>query len=122
MPPNNVSGLENSEYGSRWAAFKNTSVSTWKTIITDYGNKGVNTVRIPLDEASWLGYKCVDINSGASYTPNGSYYQSVVKQAVGNANAAALYVILDLHWGAPDNNGVATCPIGQPGFADADHS
>ena len=37
---------------------------------------------------------------------------------VSAANAAAMYVILDLHWAAPGN----TCPLLQTQMADSDHS
>ena len=87
-------------------------------------------MRLPLNEASWLNYTCYDSGTGASadiYTPTsgGAYtpdpqsvYQATLKQAVADATAAGLYVILDLHWGAPNNaSGQPLCPIGQPGVA-----
>jgi endoglucanase len=78
----------------------------------------VNALRIPLNEASWLGYTCVD-TSGISHNPDpAGNYKSSVKNLVTQANAAGLYVILDLHWSAPGNY----CPMLQTQMADADHS
>ena len=78
----------------------------------------INVVRIPLNEASWLGYQCVDA-TGATRDPDpGHNYQSTVKQSVAGATAAGLYVILDLHWTAPKN----FCPLAQNPMADADNS
>ncbi|HEU5379721.1 MAG TPA: glycoside hydrolase family 5 protein [Ktedonobacteraceae bacterium] len=51
---------------------------------------GMNTVRIPLSSAFWANL------DGAC--PN---YHQTVEAAVSNAEAAGLYVILDLHWNAP---------------------
>jgi endoglucanase len=83
-------------------------IKTWK----------VNTVRIPLNEASWLGYRCSDV-SGAMRDPDpGHNYQATVKAAVADATAAGLYVILDLHWTAPGT----FCPLAQNPMADADNS
>ena len=61
---------------------------------------------------------------GGGYIPDpASAYQATVKKAVADAIAAGLYVILDLHWGAPNNAaGQPLCPIGQPACADNDHS
>jgi hypothetical protein len=129
----NISGLENGG-NSRWSPFGTGGAAFWSKVL-NYGGSGLNTVRLPLNEASWLNYTCYDSGSGASstfypaasgggYTPDPkSVYQAVVKQAVADATAAGLYVILDLHWGAPNNaNGQPLCPIGQPAYADSDHS
>lgn len=57
----------------------------------------VNAVRFPLNEASWLDYSCADA-TGATRDPDpGKNYRQTVEQTVQEANAAALYVILDLH-------------------------
>ena len=129
----NISGLETGS-NSRWASFSNAGSPFWSKVL-DWGGKGVNTVRLPLNEASWLNYTCYDNGAGAShsfytaagggaYTPDpNNTYQASVKKAVADATAAGLYVILDLHWGSPNNAaGQPLCPIGQPSFADADHS
>ena len=77
-----------------------------------------NIVRIPLNEASWLHYRCTD-TSGALRDPDpGHNYRSAVEKLVEQANAAGLYVILDLHVAAPGN----ACPRIQTQMADADHS
>jgi aryl-phospho-beta-D-glucosidase BglC (GH1 family) len=52
----------------------------------------------------------------------GKNYQATVEQSVSEANAAGLYVILDLHWAAPNDNGTPLCPTGQGPMADVDHS
>jgi hypothetical protein len=129
----NISGLETGST-SRWASFANAGVAFWSRVL-NYGGQRVNTVRLPLNEASWLNYTCYDSGTGAaaqlySAAPGGGYtpdpagvYQATVKKAVADATAAGLYVILDLHWGSPNNAaGQPLCPIGQPAFADADHS
>jgi aryl-phospho-beta-D-glucosidase BglC (GH1 family) len=79
---------------------------------------GINVVRVPLNEASWLGYQCVDA-TGATRNPDpGHNYQATVKQTIAGATAAGLYVIIDLHWTAPKN----FCPLAQNPMADADNS
>jgi endoglucanase len=53
---------------------------------------GVNAVRVPLNEACWLGY---------SYVPaadSGARYQAAIKSYVKLLNANGMDVILDLHW------------------------
>jgi len=77
-----------------------------------------NAVRLPLNEASWLGYPCVD-RHGRSVNPDPwGNYQATVKKAVSEAVAAGLYVLIDLHWSAPGT----ICPLSQDQLADADHS
>ena len=89
--------------GPRWSAIK-----AWKA----------NTVRIPLNEASWLGYTCTD-TSGVVRNPDpAGNYKSSVQTQVTQANAAGLYVIIDLHWTAPGT----ACPMLQTQMADNDHS
>ena len=128
-----VSGLETG-YPSRWPQYSNAGTPFWSTLV-NYRGSGLNTVRFPLNEASWLNYTCYDSRSGAAaklYSPvaGGGYkpdpksaYQATVKRAVADATAAGLYVILVDFFGAPNNDtGRPLCPIGQPGFANADHS
>ncbi len=89
--------------GPKWSA-----IVAWKA----------NTVRIPLNEASWLGYTCTD-TSGVVRNPDpAGNYKSAVQTQVAQANAAGLYVIIDLHWTAPGN----ACPMLQTQMADNDHS
>jgi hypothetical protein len=59
----------------------------------------VNTVRVPLNEACWLG---VD-GQPAFGTVDG--YRSAVRQWVSLLHRAGLAVILDLHWSAPPGVG-----------------
>ena len=77
-----------------------------------------NIVRIPLNEASWLNLACTDIDGNAHQGDPGNNYKTALANLVSQANAAGMYVILDLHWAAPGS----TCPMGQAQMADADHS
>lgn len=86
---------------------------------TDAGFKAMaswnmNIVRIPLNEDTWLGIHNCTNDGGSSAT-----LQANLKQIVANANAAGLYVILDLHWTAPNAFG---CPQGQGAMPDADNT
>jgi aryl-phospho-beta-D-glucosidase BglC (GH1 family) len=115
----NVSGLESvAMFGwdpsDPWGSQTGDATPNWSVIKT----WKANAVRLPLNEASWLGYTCVDA-TGASRNPDpGHNYQATVQQSVAGATAAGLYVILDLHWTAPGN----ACPMAQNPMADADHS
>jgi len=102
--PSDPSGAQAGQAGGpNWSAIK-----AWKA----------NIVRIPLNEASWLGYTCTD-TSGVVHNPDpGGNYKSAVQTQVDQATAAGLYVILDLHWAAPGN----ACPMLQTQMADNDHS
>jgi endoglucanase len=89
----------------------------------------LNAVRLPLNEASWLGYTCYDGATGAARNPDpGRNYRATVIKAVNDAVATGLYVILDLHMAAPNlslpghSAPVAACPMKQNAMADADHS
>ncbi len=89
--------------GPKWSA-----IASWKA----------NVVRIPLNEASWLGYTCTD-SSGVTHNPDpGGNYRSSLASNVTAANAAGLYVVLVLHWAAPGK----VCPMLQTQMADADNS
>lgn len=102
--PSDPSGAQAGQAGGpKWSAMQ-----AWK----------INTVRVPLNEASWLGYTCTD-TSGVVHNPDpGGNYKTAVKTLVDQATAAGMYVILDLHWTAPGN----ACPMLQTQMADADHS
>lgn len=131
----NVSGLEAvAIFGwspaNPWGAQTGDPTPNWKTI----QSWGVNAVRLPLNEASWLGLRCIDeggigvVVANGSKHPNapgtqiqadpGANYQSTVAASVAGATAAGLYVIIDLHLSAPGN----ACPTVQNAMADADHS
>jgi hypothetical protein len=78
----------------------------------------INVVRLPLNPASWLGTPCVDSNGGATVNPDpGNNYKQTLETTVAQANAAGMYVILDLQWTAPGDY----CPLGQNQMADTDH-
>jgi endoglucanase len=72
----------------------------------------INVVRIPLNEACWLGLSNVKPQYRA-----GPYRQAVIAY-VQRLHAAGLYVILDLHWNAPGK----LRALKQQRDADADHS
>jgi hypothetical protein len=104
--PADPSGAQAGQVGGpNWTAFK-----SWK----------LNVVRVPLNEASWLGYTCYD-NADTTKPRNpdpGANYKSALTTLVQQAGAAGLYVILDLHWAAPGK----TCPALQDQMADSDNS
>ena len=87
----------------KWSA-----INAWKA----------NIVRIPLNEDSWLGLTCTDTDGVVHNADPGANYKQFVANLVQEANAAGLYVILDLHWAAPGNS----CPMLQSQMADSDHS
>lgn len=102
-PSDPTGGQSGQPHGPNWAAIK-----SWKA----------NSVRIPLNEASWLGYSCTD-TAGVVHNPDpGGNYRETVQRLVQEANDNGLYVILDLHWTAPDTS----CPMLQTQMANADHS
>lgn len=72
----------------------------------------IDAVRVPLNEACWLGLPSVK----PAY--RGAAYRSAVTGFVHRLHAAGLYVILDLHWNAPG----AQPALGQQVMADSDHS
>jgi hypothetical protein len=131
----NVSGLEAVPVlgwspQNPWGAQTGTPTPDWGAI----KSWGANAVRLPLNEASWLGLNCVDVG-GAGATMRGGVklqnspgatvkadpgnnYQATVRKSVAEATKAGLYVILDLHLTAPGN----ACPNKQNPMADADHS
>ena len=78
----------------------------------------INAVRIPLNEASWLDYRCADASGKLRDPDPGHNYRATVKRTVDGATAAGLYVILDLHWTAPKN----FCPLAQNPMADLDNA
>jgi hypothetical protein len=125
----NVSGLEFVAIGgwspnNPWGGQTGDPMPDWKVI----KRWGVNSVRLPLNEASWLGLSCVDLGgngakAGATIKADpGGNYQATVKQSVAEATAEGLYVILDLHWGAPNDGAAPVCPTAQNPMADADHA
>lgn len=71
-----------------------------------------NTVRLPLNEACWLGLA----SAPSGYT--GKPYRKAVQAFVQRLHDAGLYVILDLHWNAPGTQAAT----GQQVMPDADHT
>lgn len=72
----------------------------------------VDAVRVPLNEACWLGLPSVDPALG------GRPYQDAVRAYVDVLHDAGMVAVLDLHWNAPG----AEPALGQRPMADADHS
>jgi endoglucanase len=72
----------------------------------------INVVRVPLNEACWLGLPNVKPEYG------GAPYRRAVVAYVQRLRVAGLYVIIDLHRSAPGS----TPALGQQRHADADHS
>jgi len=94
------------------------AMHTWK----------VNAIRIPINSASWFNISCVDGTGAIRDADPGNNYQSTLRAVVDRATQEGLYVILDLHWSAPNDaaravNGVsAMCAIDQNPVADADYA
>ncbi len=86
-----------------------------------------NAIRLPLNEASWLGYMCYDYD-GTPHDPDpGKNYQATVMTAVNAITAQGMAVILDAHWTAPNFtmlNGTVgpLTPMGQGPMTNTDHS
>ena len=60
-------------------------------------------VRVPLNEDCWLGINGLPSNSQNPSPPlTAAGYRQAVQSYVADLNAAGLYVILDLHWTAPE--------------------
>lgn len=121
--------------GASISGLENTAVQGWAMIPGGYnywGDSGfggepdftalsawhMNAVRLPLNESSWLGAPCNDPDGRTLRPDPAGEYRKAVQHAVTSANAAGLYVILDLHWAAP----AKLCATGQGQMADADHS
>jgi endoglucanase len=117
----NVSGLESGSIQGAahpwdWSNLTNGSnsepdwskIKAWKA----------NAVRLPMNEASWLGLTTTDLDgSTRKADPSGDYQATVIK-SVNDIIAQGMYVILDLHWSAPGK----FSPVTQGPFMDADHS
>jgi endoglucanase len=119
----NMSGLE-------FVGVQGGTVSTWGGTIPNwplFKTWGANAVRIPLNVGSWLGLTtytahgqpATSFGSEVIADPQGDYKQTVIS-AVAAAQASGFYVILDLHWSAPqvtlDGNTQYITPDGQPEF------
>jgi endoglucanase len=69
-------------------------------------------VRVPLNETCWL-----DLN-GVTPAYSGDHYRQAIVDFVARLEHAGLYVILDLHWAAPDS----AIALGQTPMPDRDHT
>src|SRR5215475_1830437 len=75
--------------------------------------KGVNAVRVPLNEACWL-----QINSATNPSYTGTVYKQAIVAYVGVLHQFHIVPILDLHWVGP---GTSPADRQQP-MPDADHA
>jgi endoglucanase len=88
----------------------------------------LNAIRLPLNQASWLGETTYDFAGKSRKADPGGNYQATVKKTIADATAAGFYVVIDLHWSAPSlkvtgqADPVPFTPLGQAPMADADHS
>src|SRR5205814_9386973 len=74
--------------------------------------KGINAVRVPLNEQCWLAI------NGAPAAYSGSAYQAAIKAFVDRLTQARLVPILELHWSAPGTEQAD----GQRPMLNRDHS
>lgn len=115
----NVSGLEfvaaqGWSPGNPWGGATGDPTPNWAVMKT----WRINVVRIPLNEASWLGGKCKNAKGEVRDPDPGHNYRQTVTKAIDDATHAGFYVIIDLHWTAP--NGF--CPLAQNPMADQDNA
>jgi hypothetical protein len=115
----NVSGLEfvaaqGWSPGNPWGGATGDATPNWLVMKT----WRINVVRIPLNEASWLGSNCKNAKGEVRNPDPGHNYRDTVSNAIDEATNAGLYIIIDLHWTAP--NGF--CPLAQNPMADEDNS
>src|SRR4029077_5342063 len=113
----NVSGLESGIIFSGGTNYWASSSLPGRPDFSKVAAWKANIVRLPMNEDSWLGLTVTGI-PGNVISLNGSGYQAEVKATVAAANAAGLYVILDLHWSAPSTFAANT----QNPFMNADNS
>ena len=131
----NVAGLESVaiqgwDPSNPWGGSTGQNTPDWALMKT----WGINAVRLPINEASWLGSQCRDVGGYGVHFVNGAKvnntpgelvsadpggnYRATVATTVSEATAAGLYVILDLHLAAPSN----VCPTMQNPMADGDNA
>ncbi len=90
--------------------------------------KNINCIRLPLNEASWLGLTTYDYSGATRKADPSNNYRAQVQKVVDAATAAGMYVIPDLHWSAPNmlvtgqTQPVPFSPEGQAPLPDADNS
>ncbi len=106
--------------GSEWACVGSAGTNGYAffdgpsdaTLVTPMLAWKINAVRLPLNEECWLGI------NGVNPTYAGSNYQTAIANLVALFRSHGMYVILDLHWGAPG----ASIGTSQQPMANADHS
>ena len=113
----NLSGLESGVIFTGGTDFWQSSGFSSRPDFAKIAAWKANAVRLPLNEDSWLGLTVTGI-PGNVISLNGPAYQAEVAATVAAANAAGLYVILDLHWTAPATFAANT----QNPFLNADNS
>ena len=74
----------------------------------------MNTVRIPVNQATWLGMEVVDYTGKTRQADPGRLAKPALIAAVKEATAQGHVVVIDLHWSAPGNS----APLEQNMFAD----
>jgi endoglucanase len=129
----NVSGLEFVTIDNAQAPPGGKAFDPWggqKPNYTAIAGWGANAVRLPLNEQCYLSQTCYTAPTTPMLAnPNGTYVQTVAEE-VAAANAAGLYVILDLHKNSANvllpGGTVKQTPLsntsGQSEMADADNS
>jgi hypothetical protein len=115
----NMSGLEyvpiqGWSAGNPWGGPAGDAHPDWKHM----QEWGLNTLRIPLNAASWQGTPCIEDGGKARDPDPGHNYKAAVATAVKEAGEHGFYVILDLHWVAPGN----LCPMAQNPRPDAENA
>ncbi len=100
--------------GNPWGGPAGDAHPNWKQM----KEWGLNTLRIPLNAASWLGKPCVDAEGKTRDPDPGHNYKAAVATAVKEADQHGFYLILDLHWVAPGN----FCPMAQNPRPDAENA
>lgn len=80
------------------------------------GPHAINVVRIPLNEACWLGTNNAPTSTSIPLNP--TLYQQFIKRLVNQLTAQNMYVVLDDHRSAPGNNNADTQNV----TLNADHS
>lgn len=106
----NLMGMEYTAIGGWWPKdpFFTVVETTWPALHDWH----INSVRIPLNETSYLGIKCVTAFTGPAYgkagmiqeSDPGHNYRRRLKEVVDRATQEGFYVILDLHMAAPDDH------------------
>ncbi len=104
----NISGLEGypGQNNSWMDGFGATTVAQWTNIKMAWQ---MNVIRLPLNEYEWRQNTMSTL---------GTPYRTIVATTVANITAAGMYVILDLHWGAPNVYNGSLTGNSSPGFAD----